>query len=306
MKAVLIVAVLAVTASALTRQNYEDQFTSFVSQYNKKYDGVTEFFNRFNIFKAKVDEINLHNAGNFSYTLGINEFSDLTWEEFQSTYLGLKIPDVDNTPVFESDVVPSNDKDWRTLNAVTGVKNQGSCGSCWVFGGVGTIETWSWTQSKGTLNDLSDQQVLDCSKGGSCGGGYPDKTIIWACANPLCKTSDYQYTARQGTCKTSCTPVSSKCSGAKKLTTEDGQAQALEGNPFSIGVYIGSAFQSYKSGVFSGPCGSGGHAMTVVAYDAQTWSVKNSWGNSWGEKGYSRWARGKNLCQFTGYSHVPN
>jgi len=304
MKGLILLAVLA-TAMALPRAEYESEFVAFVKTYNKKYD-TENFFHRFNIFKTKLDEIAAHNAGNHTWQMGVNEFSDQTWEEFSQHMLGFVASEVDNSPEWDAPVsngIPPNDVDWRQKGGVTPVKNQGSCGSCWDFAGTGTIETWHFVKA-GSLINLSEQQVLDCSKGGSCAGGMPEQALDWGCKNGLCLTSDYPYTARQGTCK-QCAAKSTKCSGAKKLASEAAQAQALETNTVSIGVYIGSNFQSYKSGIFNGPCGSGGHAMVLVGFTSDAWIVKNSWGGSWGDQGYSRWARGKNLCQFSGHTHVP-
>jgi C1A family cysteine protease len=308
MKAILLLSLLAVSYAALSEQEYQAQFTSFMTRFEKKYESTSELFKRYAIFKAKVDEINAHNSNNaFTFELGVNEHSDLTWEEFSAIYLGFEpsMPDYSPVWVAPNDTRPM-DIDWRTKGGVTDIKNQGSCGSCWAFAGTGTLETWSF-QKTGTLVDLADQMILDCSGTGSCNGGMPEAGIQYGCKTALCATKDYKYTARKGTCNPQkCTGVSSTCGGAKKLASEDAIGTALTQNTISLGVYIGAAFQSYKSGVFNGPCGSGGHAMVLVANDAQTWSIKNSWGKSWGEQGYSRWARGKNLCQFSGHAHIPN
>jgi len=305
MKALLLLAVLATSAFALPRAAYEAEFAAFAEKYDKKYETGT-IFHRFNIFKAKLDEITAHNAGNHTYVMGVNEFSDMSWEEFSQTLLGFVDDGSDTSPEYDAPVsnrVPSNDIDWRQKQGVTPVKNQGQCGSCWDFAGTGTIETWHFVKA-GELLNLSEQQVLDCSKGGSCGGGMPEQALDWGCQKGLCLTSEYPYTARQGTCK-QCAAKSTKCTGSKKLSSEAAQATALEANTVSIGVYIGANFQSYKSGIFSGPCGSGGHAMVLVGFTSDAWIVKNSWGASWGDQGYSRWARGKDLCKFSGHSHVP-
>jgi len=304
MKVLLLLTVLATFAFALPRAEYEREFTAFAEKYNKKYE-AENIFHRFNIFKAKLDEITAHNAGNHTWLMGVNEFSDMTWDEFSQHMLGL-IETADQSPEYAAPVsnrIPPNDVDWRTKGGVTPIKNQGQCGSCWDFAGVGTIETWHFVKT-GQLLSFSEQQVLDCSKGGSCGGGMPEQALDWGCKQGLCLTSDYPYTARQGSCK-QCATKSTKCGGAQKLASEAAQAQALEVNTVSIGVYIGSNFQSYKSGIFNGPCGSGGHAMVLVGFTSDAWIIKNSWGASWGDQGYSRWARGKNLCQFSGHSHVP-
>jgi len=306
MKVAILFGLLALASAS----RVENEFVSFVSTYNKKYDTTQEFFERFNIFAAKFAEIEKHNAGNYSYTMGINEFSDLTWEEFSAVYLGF-IGGESTAPNWEapaSNRIRANAVDWRTKGAVTPVKNQGSCGSCWDFAGTGVIETYSFLKNGGKLINLSEQHVLDCSKGGSCAGGLMDKAIDWGCQNGITDTASYPYVARQGSCKQA-TVKSEKCKGAKKLNSEKEQEQALDVNTVSIGVYIGAQFQSYKSGIFNGPCGSGGHAMVLVGFEDGAnggWIVKNSWGASWGEQGYSRWARGKDLCKFSSYSHIPN
>jgi len=307
MKAVLLLVVLATAAVALPRVDYEGEFVAFVEKYNKKYDSASDFFRRFNIFSEKLDEIAAHNAANHTWTMGVNEFSDMSWDEFSQTMMGF-VQGADNAPMWQPPVttashVAPNDVDWRQKGGVTPIKNQGQCGSCWDFAGVGTIETFHFVKA-GQLLSLSDQQVLDCSKGGSCGGGMPESAIDWGCRQGLCLGTEYPYTARQGSCK-QCAAKSTKCGGAKKLASEAAQAQALETNTVSIGVYIGANFQSYKSGIFNGPCGSGGHAMVLVGYSTDSWIIKNSWGASWGQQGYSLWARGKNLCQFSGHTHVP-
>jgi len=300
MRSIIVVALICVgmaSAAVMFRDQaqYQKAFTTFAMTYNKQYSSPAEFFNRFNIYVEKLDSIATWNARNESWTQGENEFSDLTWEEFKAEYTGAAIEDTSSLPVFESDAPASpNVVDWRTKGGVTGIKNQGSCGSCWAFAATGAIETYNFVKA-GKLTALSDQQTLDCSNAGSCSGGYPSQAISWGCKAQLCAGSEYAYTGRKGTCR-SCTKVSKTCGGAKSAGGEGAYDNTLNAGALSITVSIGSGFQSYKTGTFSGPCGSGGHAMVLVAHDSKGWAIKNSWGGSWGMSGYSYWATGKNLC----------
>jgi len=132
-----------------------------VTHYNKKYD-TTEFFNRFTIFCDNLDYINEENAKNLTYTLGVNEFSDLTHHEFQSTMLG-KFPRSNNLVDVDDgmNVGLGDTVDWRAKGAVTPVKNQGSCGSCWAFSATGAIESWNFLSGTKQLIPLAEQQLVD-------------------------------------------------------------------------------------------------------------------------------------------------
>jgi len=114
--------------------------------------------------------------------------------------------------------------------------------------------------------------------------------------NPLCSQADYPYTGRDGSCKKTCKPVA-KISSSQGAKQESALQAALDKTPVSIAVDASGGFQSYKSGVFSGPCGTRlNHAILAVGYNSQYWIVKNSWGSNWGSAGYIFMTRGKNLC----------
>lgn len=291
----------AVGAWAISDLQAQNQFVEFSQKYNKKYE-VGEVFKRLAIFKDNVEFINQHNSEGHNFTLGVNEFSDLSHEEFKAMYLG-KL-DVAHTPrlqIFEdfTNTPIANDVDWRG-RAVTGVKNQGQCGSCWAFSATGAIEGSNGAAGKG-LPNLSEQQLVDCS--GSmgnqgCNGGWPSKAIDWAARNGgLCSETGYPYTARQGPCKTGCTKSAGTGGSAGVPQSDAGLTGALNGRPVSVAIEAsGRAFQSYRSGVFSGPCGTNlDHAVLAVGYNGQSYIVKNSWGTSWGNGGYINMARG-NTC----------
>jgi len=297
--AIAIAGVLAL--APLHEREYENQFVQFIENFDKTYE-PDNFFHRFGIFKSWVDTIREHNAGNHTWTMGINQFSDLTPAEFKEKYLSSLLFPPGWQPAAEVTMLPDpslpNDIDWRSKGAVTPVKNQGQCGSCWAFSATGAIEGWAVAKGGKSLQSLSEQQFVDCS--GSvgnqgCNGGWPDKTIGWAASKGSCSESSYPYTARQGACK-QCSAVTKPAgvSGGSGESTLAGQLSAL---PVSVCVDASGGFQSYHGGVFSGPCGTSiNHAILAVGYTSAYWIVKNSWGTSWGSSGYIYMARGKNLC----------
>jgi C1A family cysteine protease len=299
-----LLALFAVSAVvAITDLQAQQQFIEFSAKYNKKYE-TAEVFKRLAIFKDNVEFINQHNSENHTYTLGVNEFSDLSHEEFKSLYLGkLDTSLAARMPIVEdvnAGPIP-NDVDWRG-RAVGPVLNQGQCGSCWAFSAVGAIEGAIAAAGKG-LPNLSEQHLVDCAGSAGnqgCQGGWPSRAVDWAARNGgLCSESGYPYTARQGSCRSSSCSKAGTTSGSSGVSASDaGLTGALAGRPVSVAIEAaGRAFQSYRSGVFSGPCGTNlDHAVLAVGYNSQSYIVKNSWGSSWGSNGYIYMARPQNTC----------
>lgn len=198
--------------------------------------------------------------------------------------------------------VPSGSVDWTTKGAVTPVKNQGQCGSCWTFSTTGSVEGIGFIKG-GSLKSLSEQQILDCSTeypNAGCNGGLYDVAFKYLISNGgACSESSYPYTGAQGTCKSSCTPIT-KISGYQDVTpnSDSALASAIAQQPVSISIEANSqCFQFYSSGVLTCACGTNiDHAVLAVGYgvDSNTpyFKVKNSWGASWGQAGYVLIARG--------------
>jgi len=301
---VTVLCALGLASAALAplhESEYRNQFVGFVKQYNKAYS-VEEMFAKFNTFKYWVDFVRNHNAGNHTWEAGINEFSDLMPEEFNKLYLsGLRVPETTQFSMTDMTVEEpvANDIDWRSRGLVTGVKNQGSCGSCWAFSATGVMEGFHKKQS-GSLPNLSEQQLVDCSGSAGnhgCQGGWPSSAITWAAKNGgSCSQGSYPYTGRDGACKRGCT-VAAKVSGARTGSGENTLVSQLNNFPVSVAIDASGSFQSYRSGVFSGPCSTQlNHAVLAVGYTGSYFIVKNSWGTGWGSGGYIMMARGRNLC----------
>jgi C1A family cysteine protease len=194
--------------------------------------------------------------------------------------------------------------DWTSKGAVTPVKNQGQCGSCWSFSTTGALEG-AFEIASGNLVSLSEQQFVDCDTVDSgCSGGLMDNAFTFAKSNAICTEASYPYKATRGTCAAaSCTVGLAKgtVTGYKDVSpdSESAMMSAVSQQPVSIAIEADkSVFQLYKSGVLQSSCGSSlDHGVLLVGYGTEDgtdyWKVKNSWGSSWGDAGYVKLLRGK-------------
>ena len=183
-----------------------------------------------------------------------------------------------------SNAVPS-DVDWRAKGAVTPVKNQGQCGSGWAFSAAGAMEGLGAVSGKG-LQNLSEQQLIDCDRiNEGCNGRSPVKALDWYKTHGPASQSSYPYTGRDGTCKN----ASAVLPTIREVITipkgDQALAERVAQQPVSVVVDASGAFQSYRSGVFNGPCGATpNQPVLIVGYTPTYWIVKNSWGTSWGAR----------------------
>jgi C1A family cysteine protease len=286
------------------------EFTNFQERFNKKYEDIIELENRFGIFRENLHVIRSHNADHSqNFTMGINQFTDLTPVEFKEKFVGGLKTEVGSygCKSFSGSGSGLPDSiDWRTKGAVTSVKDQGQCGSCWTFSSTGAAEG-AWAISKDQLLDLSEQQLVDCATGinyGShgCSGGQMEGAFKYLIENGQCSLSSYPYTAKDGSCH-SCSPVAhfSSCSDVKP-NDQVSLKMAVSKQPVSIAIEADTRyFQSYSSGILtSTSCGTNlDHGVLIVGYGTENgqkyWLVKNSWGTTWGDKGYVKIARSESV-----------
>jgi len=271
---------------------------------------------RFEAFSLNLHFVAEQNSKQSTYSLGLNQFSDVPNDEFRQTYAsgarGVAFEEtadhVDNASL--SAINPEASIDWDQLGYVTPVKNQGQCGSCWAFSTTGSIESAYAIATRQRPSEISEQQFLDCDNGAlhkGCSGaialvGFPS-AYQWASGRNLCSETSYSYTASQSTCQEgSCQPVIPRgaISGWALVPpfSTRWMASAVSKQPVSVAVDAGGPLvQSYTGGVISGSCGGAmDHAVLVVGYGydgLDYWKVKNSWGSYWGEAGYFRIQKGK-------------
>lgn len=304
---------VATAENAQPHEYYEKLFFEHMQQFKLVFKSGAEFVERLKIFASNVDDIEKHNADKTqTYQLGINQFTHLTFSEFQDAVrIGgtrppfLRRQGADFLHTAPVDATNPTSVDWVAAGAVTPVKDQGNCGSCWSFSTTGAIEGAYYIKNK-SLVSFSEQELVSCDKTDSgCNGGWMDDAFTWAKKNGgLTTEAAYPYTSGKTGSTGSCVSSGySNVAGSAPSSFTDvvaGSVSALESavaqQPVSIAIQANqAAFQSYKSGVLTGKCGQRlDHGVLAVGYgvDAATglayWKVKNSWGPTWGEDGYIR------------------
>ncbi|KAK9146725.1 hypothetical protein Sjap_006628 [Stephania japonica] len=287
-----------------------ERHQKWMTRHGRVYKDAAEKERRFHIFKANVKFVEAsNNVKGRSYKLSANQFADLTNEEFVATHTGYKRESSElrsATPFRYENVtdVPST-MDWRQKGAVTPIKDQGDCGSCWAFSAVAATEGITHIKT-GKLISLSEQELVDCDtdkddKG--CEGGLMRDAFEFIKTQGLASEANYTYKAKDLMCNSKAeSHHAAKITGYETVPAKNEKAllKAVANQPVSVAIDAGgSAFQLYSSGVFKTSDCIGtdlGHGVTAVGYGSTSdgtkyWIVKNSWGTSWGEKGYIRMQR---------------
>jgi len=287
---------------------------------NHRGKSVEERTMRYREFKKHVKEISVHNHGHYSWKEGLNFFADMTDSERQS-YLGLNVSNAMRNVVKmekrEMTEVPSR-KSWIDAGAVTPVKDQASCGSCWAFGAMGTLEG-VYKLGTGVLRNFAEQQMLDCSYADyedGCGGGWMrDGVLSVKRDGQLASQRDYPYVASDGECLAK-NKLNSMVGAdvTDYVELEEGESYtiaALSQRPLAVTIKVIGSFYSYSSGIYRDETRTSfpNHALTAVAYTENYVLVKNSWSRTWGDQGFIKIARNYDGCsfhRFVGYAVLSN
>lgn len=312
MKSLVLFVCLVYTVFASLEEDRE-QWANFKTEHGKSYRNQQEEKLRFSIFQENVRKIEDHNkqftAGNTTYTMGINRFADFTQDELIAK---LKRQTADRSQLGINSVykpkglqVPDA-LDWRDYGAVSPIKDQSDCGSCWAFSVTGTLEGFNFLKTN-VMTTYSEQQLVDCLPEYGCEGGDEPPTLAYVQQYGIESEESYPYEVYAAQCRYDANKVALWTNGY--ILTESKNEGALKEvlgslGPISVALDVTNLF-FYKSGVFTdNACSEDvlNHAVLAIAYghDDQSgldyWTIKNSWGLNWGDQGYFKIKRGSNEC----------
>jgi len=298
----------------------ETAWKAWKTEFHRVYGSLEEDKERFAIFaqnQKRVEKLNsLYASDPEGARFGLNQFADLSVEEFSRMYLH----EIDASSIKREFLPPTNtkvsdwpeEKDWEADGAVTPVKNQGNCGSCWSFSVTGNAEGVYYVAKK-ELPVLSEQQFVDCDHDcmqyqgeqvcdSGCDGGLMPVAMQYAIREGIDTEESYPYKGTEKSCQHTAPGPYKFSKWAAVNGTEPEMIAALNTyGPLSVGVDA-NMWQFYLGGVFSLPCGKQlNHGVLLVGYGVtdkkkEFWKIKNSWGATWGEKGYIRLVREKDKC----------
>jgi len=333
---------LSATAGQVLDQNMiRNHFNEWKLKHGKSY-ATHEEDHRFGVFMRNLEMILEHNIkhtmGETSFTMELNGHADLSFEEWKNTKLSFKATPAPSTSTVKAGMhfaplirgVSPDSVDWRAKGAVTPVKDQGQCGSCWSFSTTGAIEGAHFLAT-GELVALSEEQLINCVNGGqfdcSSGGDMP-QAFEYVIKNGGIATeeSDPYTSSDHKTCKykpfsgSGTSPYAASISSYKLVTSNDEDAlkSAVAKQPVSVAIDASQqSFQFYSSGVYDEPacchnCQQSDldHGVLVVGYGTEDgkdyWLVKNSWNSGWGDQGFIKILKdGTGACGVPTYASYP-
>jgi cathepsin L len=300
----LVVCILVVATNAVSDHTL---WTEFKAKYDRQYKHVEDKL-RFQVFQDNLQLINEHNdryaKGEVSYFLKVTKFADWTKEEFSNLLKkqAATKPELTEGNIFKADpnVKLPDSVDWREKGAVLGVRNQGDCGSCWSFSTTGCIEGQLILRMNKSVA-LSVQELVDCSQeygNMGCEGGDQFISFQYIKSNGISSEEDYPYLGYLGVCQEKTFFIPTLGDLFRVSPDEDSLIQAIA----EVGPIAASAdaipWAFYGGGIFDDSTCTDevNHAILAVGYAADYTIIKNSWGEDWGENGYIRLVRGKNIC----------
>eukprot|EP00997_Jenningsia_sp_PLL12_P004301 NODE_1862_length_1047_cov_187.941884_g1513_i0.p1 GENE.NODE_1862_length_1047_cov_187.941884_g1513_i0~~NODE_1862_length_1047_cov_187.941884_g1513_i0.p1 ORF type:complete len:335 (+),score=92.08 NODE_1862_length_1047_cov_187.941884_g1513_i0:46-1005(+) len=301
---------LAAFASATPMGEFEHEFFKFLAMHNRRYGTKEEYGLRYQEFEKNFRFIKSYSSD--KQTVTVNHMADWTREEYRQL-LGYKNIETNESVVYENETTNATNVDWRSHGAVTAIKNQGQCGSCWTFSSTGSLEGRHF-QKSGVLTSFSEQQLVDCCNNGAsgcfnsqgCQGGMMVEALKYTQTNDLMTEADYPYTAQNGSC-------AYKGAGTGAGYTNDSESRiapksksafkaSIARGPTSIAIEADQmAFQFYNGGVLDSGCGDQlDHGVLAVGYSVINGEhaaiVKNSWGPTWGAHGFVHVSMDNDSC----------
>ena len=301
MKAIAVIGLIAIMTSLylISMPSHDNsEFEIFIAEFQKSYNTEDEYNYRKAVYESNVEFITKENAKDHTYKLGVNQFADMTLDEFKTMLRYIPMSKHDDLSV-TGPTVPKSDKtiDWVAAGAVNPVQDQGACGSCWAFSAAGALEG-AYEIKYGKLVKFSEQQLVDCDPQSSgCSGGEMFWAFDYYKDHGACFEENYEYSGYDLDCEaSSCESDSPKISKHELIEDNDPTLihTYLAKAPLSLGISASSSvFQFYRSGVITesseSACGYDlDHGVLLVGYDADkdAWKIKNSWSEYWGMDGY--------------------